>query len=584
VTSLSLSGRKWTLRDVSATDTDRLASSLQLHPVAARCLAGRVTDPELARTWMRPSLDHLHDPHKILGMDIAIERIRRAIAHDERIRIVTDYDVDGTTSSLILQGMLRILGAGNRVDYHIPDRFNEGYGFSVIAAQQAAKDGIHLIITADIGVRDHAAVDEAKAHGVDVIICDHHLPSGADVPKNATAVLCPPQEGCPYPNKALAACGVSLKLAQALLEDHHQQLPIIRSMLKIAAIGTVADVVDLSTTENRAIVAHGLQGLRHGPHIPGLRALLDVAGLHDQMTAQDLGFRLGPRINAAGRLSKATAIIELFDERDPHKARAHAQALDELNTKRQQIQRELVKKCLDQIPDPLPSFVTLWGDEADGWHRGVVGIVAAKIRDAVHRPTAIISIAGKEARGSVRSIPTIHAVYALDSAQEVLLAHGGHPAAAGFSIETAQLETLRNTLNEYAERQADGEPWMPVIDVDAICDNTFLRVPEADLLAQSLSDLEQHGKGNPSPVIQIDNVQVSDLRAMGEKHIKMRIEGIEAIWWNGRTHSHELTRGPVSLVGSLGYNVWRGRRTVRFTIEDARPVISQSDATPPLDP
>ncbi|MGB0638390.1 MAG: single-stranded-DNA-specific exonuclease RecJ [Myxococcota bacterium] len=584
MTALSLSGRIWNLREVSSSDTDRLANSLQMHPVAARCLAGRVTDADLARTWMRPSLDHLHDPHQILGMNIAIERIRRAIADDERIRIVTDYDVDGTTSSLILQGTLRILGAGHRVDYHIPDRFNEGYGFSVLAAQQAAKDGVHLIITADIGVRDHAAVDEAKAHGVDVIICDHHLPSGASVPTNATAVLCPPQQGCAYPNKALAACGVSLKLAQALLEEHQQRRPIIRSMLKIAAVGTVADVVDLSTPENRAIVAHGLQGLRHGPHIPGLRALLDVAGLHDQMTAQDLGFRLGPRINAAGRLSKATAIIELFDERDPQKARAHAQALDELNTKRQQIQRDLVKKCLDQLPDPLPSFVTLWGNESDGWHRGVVGIVAAKVRDAVHRPTAIISIAGAEARGSVRSIPTIHAVHALDSAQEVLLAHGGHPAAAGFSIDADNLETLKSTLNEYAKQQADGEALLPIIDVDAICDSTFLRIPDADLLAQSLSDLEPHGKGNPSPVIQIDNVYVSDLRPMGEKHIKMRIEGIEAIWWNGRHHSHELTQGPVSLVGSLGYNVWRGRRTVRFTIEDARQFISQTDEPPPSNP
>ncbi|MAY80094.1 MAG: single-stranded-DNA-specific exonuclease RecJ [Deltaproteobacteria bacterium] len=584
MTSLSLSGRVWTLRDVPSTDTDRLANTLQLHPVAARCLAGRVTDPELARTWMRPSLDHLHDPHQILGMDIAIERIRRAIEDDERIRIVTDYDVDGTTSSLILQGLLRLLGAGHRVDYHIPDRFNEGYGFSVTAAQQAAKDGIKLIITADIGVRDHAAVDEAKTHGVDVIICDHHLPSGASVPANATAVLCPPQEGCKYPNKALAACGVSLKLAQALLEDHQQRLPIIRSMLKIAAIGTVADVVDLSTTENRTIVAHGLQGLRHGPHIPGLRALLDVSGLHDQMTSQDLGFRLGPRINAAGRLSKATAIIELFDERDPHKARAHAQALDELNAKRQQIQRELVKKCLAQIPDPVPHFVTLWGDESDGWHRGVVGIVAAKVRDAVHRPTAIISISGKEARGSVRSIPTVHAVHALDSAQDVLLAHGGHPAAAGFSVDTVDIETLRKKLNDHAEQLADGEAWIPTIDVDALCDSAFMRMPDADLLAQSLSDLEPHGKGNPSPVIQIDNVQVSDLRPMGEKHIKMRIEGIEAIWWNGRIHSHTLTQGPVSLVGSLGYNVWRGRRTVRFTIEDARPATPQADAEPPLGP
>ena len=571
---LSLKQHVWTLREVSSETVRNLSHKLQLHPLVARCLALRTPDPEDARIWLRPSLDHMHDPHLIAGMDIALKRIRQAINAKERIRIVTDYDVDGTTSSLILQSTLRILGAGDLLDYHIPNRFDEGYGFSVTAAKRAADDGIQLIITADIGVRDHEAVEVAKSHGVDVVICDHHLPDGASVPPDAIAVLCPPQQGCSYPNKALAACGVSLKLAEALLDSHPRRAAIIRSMLKVAAIGTVADVVDLSTPENRCIVAQGLQGLRAGVHAPGLHALLEVAGVQGDITAEDLGFRLGPRINAAGRLAKATSIIELFDERDPDRARAKAQTLDQLNSQRQQIQRRLVEQILESIPDPPPPFVAVWGEESDGWHRGVVGIVAAKIRDATHRPTAIIAISGNEARGSVRSPPGYHAVDGLDTVSGLLLAHGGHPAAAGFSLKKEHLEGLRDGLCEWALTQ-DVDP-RAILEVDAICSSDALRIPDANILAQGLSDLAPFGKGNPSPRLQIDGVRVRDIRPMGEKHIRMRLGDIDAVWWNGRVYSHVLSEGLVSIVGTLGYNNWRGRRTIRFTISDAKPFIETS--------
>lgn len=569
MTGLSFTEKRWQLRAVEKSDVQRLEQRLQLHPLVARCLAMRVTDPDAARVWLRPSLDHLHNPGEVLGMETAVARIRSAIESRESIRIVTDYDVDGTTSSLILQGTLRILGAGELLSYHIPDRFKEGYGFSVIAAEKAADDDVGLIITADIGVRDHAAVDAATAKGVDVIICDHHLPAGASVPGNAVAVLCPPQEACSYPNKALAACGVSLKLAQALLEDHPRRGAIIKSMLKVAAIGTVADVVDLSTPENRAIVTHGLKGLRNGVHSPGLHALLEVSGVQGEVTSEDLGFRLGPRINAAGRLAEATAVIELFDEKDPSRARGRAQALDGLNKDRQRIQKDLVERSIAMIPDPLPSFVVLWGSEADGWHRGVVGIVAAKIRDRVNRPTAIIAVAGNDARGSVRSIPAIHAVQALDSAAELLDGYGGHPAAAGFSVDASKLETLRAQLESWTDEHQDGEPVVPLLDVDIECDESAFRTPDADILAQGLSDLGPHGKGNPAPRIQVNGITIGDVRPLGEKHIRFRIGQVDAVWWNGRIHTHSLTQGPVNLVGSLGYNTWRGRRSLRFTVEDA---------------
>ena len=579
---LSIKQQKWTLREVESSTVKELSHKLQLHPLVARCLTLRTSDPERARVWLRPSLDHMHDPHLILGMETAIERIRQAIRDKERIRIVTDYDVDGTTSSLILQSTLRLLGAGELLDYHIPNRFDEGYGFSEVAAEQAADDNVGLIITADIGVRDHTSVALAKSRGVDVIICDHHLPGGASVPDDAVAVLCPPQQGCGYPNKALAACGVSLKLAQALLDEHPRKMAILRSMLKVAAIGTVADVVDLSTPENRCIVAHGIQGLRAGIHAPGLHALLEVAGVQGEITAEDLGFRLGPRINAAGRLAKATAIIELFDERDPDRARAKAQTLDGLNTKRQQIQRKLVDNVLDTLSDTPPPFVVAWGPESEGWHRGVVGIVAAKVRDATHRPTAIIATAGDEARGSVRSPAGHHAVQALNSVSDLLIAYGGHPAAAGFSLNKDHLDELNERLCDWALQQ-EAEA-VPALLIDAKCTADDLRRPDVDILAQGLSDLAPFGKGNPSPLLQIDNLRVGNIRPMGEKHIRMQMGDIDAVWWNGREHSHTLLEGPISVVGTLGYNNWRGRRSVRFTISDARPFTEPSTPESRLGP
>ena len=255
---LSLTGTRWILKDADTGLVASLSRDLGISPSVARCLVIRgVENSEQGRLLLSPSSDSFHDPFSMHGMDTAVVRLRRAINDNEAIRAVTDYDVDGTTSSLVLQGALRILGA-TRLSYHIPDRMNEGYGFSIQAAEKAAEEGVTLIITADIGVKDHAAVSRAKELGIDVIVCDHHLPPDSDVPEDATVVLCPPQKQCSYPNPHLAACGVSFKLAQALLSEHPKCDAILRSLLKLVAIGTVADVVDLRTPENRALVTLGL--------------------------------------------------------------------------------------------------------------------------------------------------------------------------------------------------------------------------------------------------------------------------------------------------------------------------------------
>lgn len=560
--TLSLTGRRWQLSPADPVQVDALARQLRLPGVVARCLLQRAGTQ--AGAWLRPSREHLHDPYAMLGMERAVARIREAARKGERVRIVTDYDVDGTTSSLILQRTLSLAGVAS-VDYHIPHRFDEGYGFSVRAAEAAAADGVKLIVTADIGVRDHRAVEAATMAGVEVIICDHHLPAGEAVPEHALAVLCPPQVGCAYPNKALAACGVSLKLAQALLAEHPKREAILASILKIAAIGTVADVVDLSTLENRAIVSLGLDAMRAGPNAPGLAALLEVAGLDKgQIDASDLGYRLGPRINAAGRLSEANAVIALFDEKDPSAARARAKALDRLNAERQGMQEKLIAACLAQIPGRLPDFVVLWGQEDEGWHRGIVGIAAAKIRDRVHRPTAICAVAGDEARGSVRSTGEVHAVEALSSASDLLVKFGGHPVAAGFTVPTRNLEALAERLAAFASQNAGS--FVPTLDLDARC-----TVSELDRGAvEALTRLGPHGKGNPPPMLALEPGTPARVSPMGDRHLRFDLGPLQAIWWGGAQHRDAL-HGPISVVATPGFHTWQGRTTMRLTVEDARP-------------
>lgn len=564
----SISGAHWLLAPAPAARVEALLAH-GLTPVAARCLAARWADGDPAEL-LTPTFEHLHDPTKMHNMLPALDRLRQAERDREHVRIITDYDVDGTTSSLILQAALGLIGGGAAIDYHIPNRFDEGYGFSVKAAEKAVADGVKLIVTADIGVRDHAAVQVARNGGVDVLICDHHLPAGADVPPDAV-VLCPPQKACHYPNRSLAACGVSLKLAQGLLGDHPKRDAIVRSMLKLAAIGTVADLVPLSTLENRAIVALGLRELNRGPHHPGLQALLDAAGLNKGAAVRenDLGYRIGPRINAAGRLADAKMVVELLNCRDPGRASAMAKEIDQLNTERKEIQRRLVDQALEAAGSEPPEFVVVSGTEAEGWHRGVVGIVASRLKDDLYRPSAVVSIQGELAVGSVRSVPGVHAVEALDSVSDLLVKYGGHPAAAGFTVPAAKLDELSERLAAFVRDHGGDDALQRTYRYDADLDAHEL----TERLEYELSALGPFGMGNPRPRLVVRGAEMSwvDLKASG-RLLKARIKGTrcDAVWWDAAEHKERLESGPVDLLGKLEINEWNGRRQLQLQITDAR--------------
>jgi single-stranded-DNA-specific exonuclease len=520
----------------------------------------------------------MHDPREMYGMERAVERLRAAVSRGERIRIVSDYDVDGTTASVILQHTFRLMGAGDLVSYHIPSRFDEGYGFSRSAAERAAADGARLVITCDIGVRDHAAVEAAADLGVDVLVCDHHLPPGEDVPGRAYAVLCPKQDRCSYPNAELAACGLSLKLSQALLADHPRRDELVASLAKIAAIGTVADMVGLNTPENRAIVAEGLAGLSRPSRNHGLNALLEVAGITGRaVTTADCGFKLGPRINAAGRLAAATTVIELFNADSPTRAAVIAQELNRLNTQRQQVQQRLIEQVVNDLSAVgSPPYVVLFaGDEADGWHRGVVGIVASRVVELANRPAFIVAVDGDGVgRGSARSAAGIHLVEALEACSDLLVKFGGHAAAAGFTVRRENIDELRERLSAHVASVLESEEELtPRYRADA-----QLSIDEVTVdMARGLSRLEPHGIGNPKPVFLLEGANVRRVFVMKEKHLKLVLGdrnggGVEAVWWDGAAYEPVCSVGStLDLLVTCGVNEWRGVERPQLTVKDARP-------------
>lgn len=570
---------RWEVADIDEREVLRLARTLDIPAPVARILVAReITELSDARAFLRPSLaSHMHDPAEMFDMEKAVARIRRAVKDGERIRIVSDYDVDGTTASVILQHTLKLLGAGERVSYHIPSRFDEGYGFSVVAAEQAAKDGASVVVTCDIGVRDHRAVDRATDLGVDVLICDHHLPPGEDVPERAYAVLCPKQDRCSYPNAELAACGLALKLAQALLDGHPKQSEILASLVKIAAIGTVADMVGLNTRENRAIVAEGLAGLSRPSRNHGLNALLEVCGIANRVvTTADCGFKLGPRINAAGRLAAATTVVELFNATSPERAAAIAHELNRLNTERQQVQQRLVERVLNDLSAVRDApFVALFaGEEREGWHRGVVGIVASKVVEMVNRPAFVVAIDDEGVgRGSARSAAGIHLVEALESCADILVKFGGHAAAAGFTVKREHVDELRERLSAFVARTlASEEDLAPRFRVDAT-----MSADEATLdAARELQRLEPHGIGNPKPVFLVEGAVVRRHFTMKEKHLKLVLAGgdnggVEAVWWDGAQFASRCASGAtLDLLATCGVNEWQGVVKPQFTVKDAR--------------
>jgi single-stranded-DNA-specific exonuclease len=573
-----VTAKRWIVRETDEQRAAAIAQSLGITLVLASLLIARgYADETSARKFLRPTHDQLHDPSLMLGMAEAVARILRAIDSNERILVYGDYDVDGTTGTVVMLRALKLLGA--RAGFHIPHRFTEGYGIQQVALEQALKNDYKLVISVDCGIRAHEPIEWARRAGLDVIITDHHLPDETAGAPHAFCVLNPNQRGCSYPDKNLAGVGVAFKLAHALLRERGRE-HLAGGFLKMVAIGTVADVAQL-VGENRAIVALGLAELPQATN-PGLRALMDVAGCGDgrDLSASDLGFRLGPRINAAGRMNAARVIVELFEATDCAEAKRLAEALDAHNRERQNVQREIVKLALIQHDATRNNDTADHSHVAviagDGWHRGVIGIAASKISERLHRPCIIISLENGVGHGSARSIEAYHLLNGLSECADLFEKFGGHSHAAGLTIKREHVAALRERLNKHAASCLSAEDLQPSLRIDAKL------LPESVTLelAHELRQLEPFGAGNPRPIFMTQNLRItSEPLVMKERHLKLRVasedgkRNFEVVWWNGVDEISGQTLRPntrIELAYTIEANTWRNETRLQLIAQDIK--------------
>ncbi len=570
----------WDHQTVDEGQAAALAASMDLDPVVARLLVLRgITTADEARRFLNPQLDHLHDPFRLTDLPRAVDRLQRAIEEKERIAIHGDYDVDGVTSTVILRRLLELLGAN--VIHFIPERLRDGYGLEPASIERLAVQQVAVVVSVDCGIRSQAAAARARELGIDLIVTDHHEPDAVLPP--AFAVINPKRSDCDYPDKNLAGVGVALKLVQALClrTDRSHWLP---AFVKLAAVGTVADVVPLRG-ENRVIAKLGLERLSRKRHAVGLQALLDSTGLlGETLTSSHVAFRLAPRINAAGRMSTpdlATRLLLLTGEDRAAEAKSLAEQLETVNLRRQEEEAEILaaaRRRVDSDPDVgAHAILVVWGA---GWHRGVIGIVASKLVDLFHRPAIVLAVEGDLAYGSGRSIPGFDLLGALEHCGELFTRFGGHRHAAGITMESDRLAELRRRITAFADDRLGPEQLMPRLRID--CPLPLAAVtPE---MVAGLRAMEPFGAGNPRPVFHSGPLQLADSpRVLKSRHLAMRVrqEGrvFRAIAWRMADHVDFVSRhrDALDLAFNLTENNYRGERTIELSVTDIR----QGETTAP---
>jgi single-stranded-DNA-specific exonuclease len=562
----------WQERACDDAVVTRLAADLRISPITARLLCIRgLGDVDRARRFLSPSLDDLLDPFGLTGMEAAVERILGAIARKERIAIHGDYDVDGVTSTVILRRALELLGAD--VIHFLPERFRDGYGLQPAAFDRLQGEGVALVISVDCGIRAAEAALHARSLGIDLIITDHHEPD-TELPK-ALAVINPKRHDCSYADKNLAGVGVALKLVQALCLKAGRS-SWIPGFVKIAAIGTLADVVPLQG-ENRIIAKVGLGMLSAGPHKIGVRSLLEVCGLTGKaIDSYHIGFVVAPRINAAGRMSTpdiAARLLLAGDEGMAAEARQLAEQLNAENLRRQQEEAEIVAQAKKVVETDLEvGSRTVIVVAGDGWHRGVIGIVASKLVDAFHRPAIVLSVDDSGvAHGSCRSIPSFNMLAALESCGELMRKFGGHKQAAGLTIDAAKIRELRARVNDYADGCLGPDDLRPRLWIDGSL--AFRSISEQ--VAAELVSLAPFGAGNPNPIFRTSRVEVVDgPRRVKERHLKMAFKQdgrvMRGIAWRASERETFVTehRAAIDLAFSLEQDSWNGEKYLQLSVAD----------------
>jgi single-stranded-DNA-specific exonuclease len=575
----------------------KLAGEMQLRTATAQTLWGRnIRDPETCARFLSPQLSHLPDPFGLKGIEAAVSRMVHALEQREAVCIYGDYDVDGVTSTALLVSTLRKFAAcapvqeGKpgvaKIEFYVPQRLIEGYGLNLAALEKLSARGIRLLVSADCGVTAVAEIDGAAKLGLDVVVIDHHTASQSaeDLPR-AVAILNPHQPGCTFPGRELAAVGVAFNLLLALRKRLREKgwfarapEPNLREALDLVALGTVADVVPL-TGSNRVLVHHGLRELSRGAR-PGILALKEIAQLKSEVTAGDVGFKLGPRINAAGRLDDASVGVRLLLSEDLTEARALAAQLDKANAERQELQARIAVEALKRAEE-----IARGGERrsivvcATDWHVGVVGIVAARLVERFHRPALVLAETGGVAKGSGRSIEGFHLYDALARCQGHLQKFGGHKHAAGMTLDARELPAFAEAFEREAASQLTADQLTPRVRIDAKLEPRELEMG----LADELQKLAPFGAGNPEPVFASHGLHVSEQRVLPDKrgtgpgHLKLRVgasggadsESIGCIGFG--LGDRKLEAGsPVDAAFQLSVDTWNGNDRLQLKLKDVR--------------
>jgi single-stranded-DNA-specific exonuclease len=510
-----------------------------------------------AESFLHPALGHLHDPMKLAGMAAALDRLERARARGEAVAVVGDYDADGVTAVALLLAVFRACGL--EATPILPHRLREGYGFQPAHVDEAASRGAGLIVTVDCGTGSLQAARTAAERGIDVVVTDHHLP-GNELPAGVVLIN-PHQSDCLYPFPDLAGVGLAFKLAQAFLAQRGREVPP-EQLLRIACLGTIADLVPLRG-ENRVIASLGLRSLSR-TRSAGLRALFERAGLRPPFGAEDVGFRLGPRLNAAGRLGSAESALELLLTRDPERAATLAAELESTNEARRREEATVVEEArglltvqADSEAESGPRLLAAW---SEAWHPGVVGIAAGRLAREFHCPVLLLAVRGERATGSGRSVPGADLHGFLERWTGEYERFGGHAQAVGLTVDASRLPALRLEWAAGARDAWPAEVFVRRLDYEL--ELTPAQVDET--LWRELRSLEPYGMGNPAPLLRVGPIVAQRARVFAGKHLELHgAAGLVAVLWNGAARREELCAGPFEVLATLEHDAWRDAPVLR---------------------
>jgi single-stranded-DNA-specific exonuclease len=562
--------KRWSLKTVNEEALEQLQDELKIHPVLCKLLIERdVRTYDAAKQFFRTTREHLHDPFLMKGMQRAVDRIQQAILNQERILIYGDYDVDGTTSVAVVYSFFKSIY--NDLEFYIPHRFREGYGVSKDGIQYAIDNQFSLIITLDCGIKSVALIHFAKQHGIDVIVCDHHMPDD-DLPE-AYAILNPKQLDCNYPYKELCGCGVGYKLISAFATAYSIDESIVDRHLDLVATAIAADIVPI-TDENRTLCILGLQKANDNPSIP-LKALKHISDMKKEFTISDLVFIIAPRVNAAGRMDDARKAVELFIEEDEDKAKVIAQQLHEDNNDRRDVDKITTVEALDMLSDieaELKFRSTIVYQPH--WHKGVVGIVASRLIDHHYRPTIVLTSSNGKVTGSARSIKGFNLFEGLNQCAEYLETYGGHYFAAGLTMMEEHLPAFRKRFDEVVREMVPEDKFQPEIEIDA--ELNFSDINEKFM--KILKPFAPHGPENMKPIFISRNVM--DYQGLStvvkEKHLRLVIyqQGSRTMNCIGFNMGEKLeivkSKNTFDILYHIEENEWQGNTTLQLKIIDVR--------------